>query len=267
MSFEFHKVVREREIKKKKKKTSNLMDKFLKIKRKNNHSYSPPTGGYPKGKDGPMGVIELYSNKYYVACGMGGILSCGLTHALVTPIDLVKCNLQGNPEVFTSTFQGFRYIYSGQAISLGYGRGMSGIMKGWGPTLVGYSVQGLFKYGLYEYFKHTYGELVGEENATRYRDLVYLAASSSAEFFADIAYCPFEALKVRIQTVPILPVEQWMDCPNSLHKKDSEISMQVYSLSGPDKFPTQSSNSWHSRGFQRQSTWRLKKDTRKKNLI
>jgi solute carrier family 25 phosphate transporter 3 len=29
---------------------------------------------------------------------------------------------------------------------------------------------------------------------------LYLAASASAEFFADIALCPFEAIKVRMQT-------------------------------------------------------------------
>lgn len=148
-----------------------------------------------------MGVIELYSNKYYGVCAIGGILSCGLTHTAVTPLDLVKCNVQANPKEFTGTFQGFRYIMSGQATALGHGSGVSGIMKGWGPTLVGYSIQGLFKFGLYEFFKHTYGELVGE-NKDKYRDLIYLCGSASAEFFADIAYCPFEALKVRIQTVP-----------------------------------------------------------------
>jgi len=31
---------------------------------------------------------------------------------------------------------------------------------------------------------------------------LYLAASASAEFFADILLCPMEALKVRIQTQP-----------------------------------------------------------------
>jgi len=178
------------------------MDKYLNFKRKNNYSFAPPPGGYPKGKDGPMGVIELYSNKYFIACGIGGIFSCGLTHTAVTPLDLVKCNVQANPKLFTSTFQGFRFIMSGQATSLGHGSGVSGIMKGWGPTLWGYSIQGLFKFGLYEYFKHTYGEIVGEENAVKYRDLVYLCGSASAEFFADLAYCPFEALKVRIQTMP-----------------------------------------------------------------
>ena len=31
---------------------------------------------------------------------------------------------------------------------------------------------------------------------------MYLAASASAEFFADIALCPMESVKVRIQTKP-----------------------------------------------------------------
>jgi solute carrier family 25 (mitochondrial phosphate transporter), member 3 len=42
--------------------------------------------------------------------------------------------------------------------------------------------------------------LVGEENAVKYRTSLYLAASASAEFFADIGLCPFEAVKVRMQT-------------------------------------------------------------------
>lgn len=34
------------------------------------------------------------STKYYALCGFGGILSCGLTHTAVVPLDLVKCRLQ-----------------------------------------------------------------------------------------------------------------------------------------------------------------------------
>jgi solute carrier family 25 phosphate transporter 3 len=45
-----------------------------------------------------------------------------------------------------------------------------------------------------------YGDAVGEDNAHRHRTLLYLSASASAEFFADIALCPFEAVKVRMQT-------------------------------------------------------------------
>ena len=40
------------------------------------------------------GKIAMYSPQFYAACTVGGILSCGLTHMAVTPLDLVKCNMQ-----------------------------------------------------------------------------------------------------------------------------------------------------------------------------
>lgn len=49
-------------------------------------------------------------------------------------------------------------------------------------------------------FKVFYTDILGEENAYLYRTWLYLAASASAEFFADIALSPMEAAKVKIQT-------------------------------------------------------------------
>jgi len=155
----------------------------------------PPITSGPK-------KVALYSPLYFAYCGIGGILSCGLTHTAVTPLDVVKCNMQANPAEFKGTFSGFNKIISGAAEPLGFKRGIPGLFKGWGPTLWGYSLQGLCKFGFYEYFKHIFGEAVGKENAYRYRDLVYLAASASAEVIADVALCPFEAIKVRIQLNP-----------------------------------------------------------------
>lgn len=68
------------------------------------------------------------------------------------------------------------------------------------PTAIGYSLQGACKFGFYEYFKHKYAELAGPEVAHKYRTGLYLAASASAEMIADMALCPWEALKVRMQT-------------------------------------------------------------------
>ncbi|KNC49292.1 uncharacterized protein AMSG_05289 [Thecamonas trahens ATCC 50062] len=143
-------------------------------------------------KEGPMGKIVPFSAKYFVACSIGGILSCGLTHTAITPLDLVKCNMQANPEKYTGIVQGFRVFLKEKA----------SLSRGWAPTLLGYSAQGLHKFGLYELFKHYYGQAIGEENASQYKSLLYCAASGSAEFFADIALCPFEAVKVRVQTDP-----------------------------------------------------------------
>lgn len=116
----------------------------------------------------------------------------GLTHTSVTPLDLVKCRRQVDSKLYKGNFQAWRLIFKGE--------GLRGIFTGWSPTLFGYSAQGAFKYGWYEYFKKTYSDLAGAENAYKYKTWLYLSASASAEFLADIALCPFEAVKVRMQT-------------------------------------------------------------------
>ena len=41
---------------------------------------------------------------------------------------------------------------------------------------------------------------MGPERAAQWKTSLYLTASASAELIADIAVCPFEAVKVRTQT-------------------------------------------------------------------
>ncbi|XP_054007432.1 phosphate carrier protein, mitochondrial [Hylaeus anthracinus] len=137
---------------------------------------------------------EFGSNKYFLLCGLGGILSCGITHTMITPLDLVKCRIQVDSEKYKSVFNGFRVTVAED--------GTRGLVKGWAPTFFGYSIQGMFKFGLYEVFKVYYAALAGEEMSYEYRTSLYLVSSASAEFFADIGLAPFEAAKVRIQTMP-----------------------------------------------------------------
>jgi len=137
---------------------------------------------------------EFGSSKYYALCAVGGALSCGITHTAVTPLDLVKCRLQVNKEKYKSLGNGFKLTVAEA--------GTSGLFLGWAPTFFGYTAQGICKFGLYEVFKNVYGGMMGEENAYVYRTSLYLIASASAEFFADIALSPMESCKVRMQTSP-----------------------------------------------------------------
>ncbi|KAJ9587212.1 hypothetical protein L9F63_019292, partial [Diploptera punctata] len=137
---------------------------------------------------------EFGSTKYFALCGLGGILSCGITHTAIVPLDLVKCRIQVNPAKYKSVVNGFKVTLKED--------GTRGLAKGWAPTFYGYSMQPSFKFGLYEVFKVFYSDLLGEENSYVWRTSLYLAASASAEFFADIALSPMEAAKVRIQTQP-----------------------------------------------------------------
>jgi solute carrier family 25 phosphate transporter 3 len=137
---------------------------------------------------------HVHDGTYYFKCMIGGILSCGLTHTAVVPLDVVKCKMQVFPQKYKGLIPGLKTVVAEET-----GKGLT---IGWAPTLIGYSMQGAAKFGLYEFFKDTYGNLVGEENYANYKGLIWLTASASAEFFADIALCPMEMVKVKIQTSP-----------------------------------------------------------------
>ena len=136
---------------------------------------------------------EFGSAKYYALCAVGGALSCGITHTAVTPLDLVKCRIQVNKEKYKSIGNGFK-------VTMAEG-GARGLVLGWAPTAIGYTMQGICKFGFYEFFKNVYSGMIGEENTYLYRTSLYLAASASAEFFADIALSPMESVKVGVRSL------------------------------------------------------------------
>jgi len=80
--------------------------------------------------------------------------------------------------------------------------GAGALLTGFGPTAVGYALQGALKFGGYEYWKKTAVEYVGFENAQNNRNFIYLGSSAIAEFFADIALCPLEATRIRLVSQP-----------------------------------------------------------------
>lgn len=61
-----------------------------------------------------------------------------------------------------------------------------------------------------------YADLAGEENAKAYKTLIFLAGSASAEFFADIGLCPFEAVKV----------QQSLLCHKAEHQRSHHVYLQ-----------------------------------------
>uniref|UniRef100_A0A7M5X7B1 Uncharacterized protein n=1 Tax=Clytia hemisphaerica TaxID=252671 RepID=A0A7M5X7B1_9CNID len=115
----------------------------------NKASCDAPNSIMPAIKEGDS--CEFGSSKYYALCGFGGILSCGITHTAVVPLDLVKCRIQVDPAKYTGIFQGGRLTIAEE--------GVRGLAKGWAPTLIGYSMQGLCKFGFYEVFKILYGNI------------------------------------------------------------------------------------------------------------
>ena len=142
----------------------------------------------------------LRESSFYAKCMFGGVLACGLTHAAVVTLDLAKCRAQAHSQAGrwpSGLVPGIRKIVAEE--------GFAGMRNGWVPTLYGYGLQGMFKFGLNEFFKDYYTHVYGEENLTSIfsKMVLWAAASGSAELFADLALCPFEMTKVKMQvTLP-----------------------------------------------------------------
>jgi len=121
-----------------------------------------------------------------------GALAATSTHAAVCPIDVVKTRIQVD-----DALKGYNMVKATRTI---VGKeGASALLTGFGPTAVGYLVQGGAKFAGYEFFKKQYISLMGgPEKAVPHRTGIYLGASASAEFFADILLCPLEATRIRL---------------------------------------------------------------------
>ena len=78
-------------------------------------------------------------------------MSCGITHTLVTPLDMVKCRIQTNPAKYKSIVNGFKVDHTKHFFGLIYNlifvqvsvaeEGIRGLVRGWAPTAIGYSAQ------------------------------------------------------------------------------------------------------------------------------
>ena len=95
-------------------------------------------------------MSDKHDLSYYLKCMAGGVLACGLTHTAIVPLDVMKCKNQIDPEFCSSFVDGVKKVTSGGHATLG-----------WAPTFIGYSLQGLGKFGFYEIFKDVYKKVVG----------------------------------------------------------------------------------------------------------
>ncbi|ORY67030.1 mitochondrial phosphate carrier protein [Pseudomassariella vexata] len=145
----------------------------------------PSTGGSKTG----MSVSEL------ARFAFAGAFCCSFTHGILTPVDVVKTRVQLEPAKYNrGLVGGLRQIVSAD--------GAGALLTGFGPTVMGYFLQGAFKFGGYEFFKRQAGDYLGPERAAANHNAVYLASSATAELIGDVFLCPFEAVRIRLVSQP-----------------------------------------------------------------
>lgn len=198
-------------------------------------------------------TTDVHDATYYFKCMIGGALACGLTHAAIVPLDVMKCKKQIDPTFSKGMGDGIAKVRANGWATLG-----------WAPTLLGYSLQGLGKFGFYEIFKDVYKNIVGADKADEYKKIGWSIASGSAEIIADTLLCPWEAVKLKIQLSR--PGHEY---PSSLTGALAKIRAEegtifaiqvsaectrVLVLCGLVRFPTPSSSSSPSNGSCNSST-------------
>jgi solute carrier family 25 phosphate transporter 3 len=107
----------------------------------------------------------------------------------------VKTRIQLDPSKYSSSL----YKSARQISKL---EGPAAFLTGLAPTVAGYCLQGAFKFGGYEFFKAHAVDYMGYSTAVNNRNAVYLASAAAAEFFGDIALCPFESVRIRLVSQP-----------------------------------------------------------------
>lgn len=136
-----------------------------------------------------------YDLMYYLKASLAGGICCSITHGGLTPVDVVKTKMQLDPVRYNRGLVGtFTQVIAEE--------GMTGLSTGLGPTVVGYFIQGWFKFGGVEFFKVNFAKALGEQKAWDNRNNIYLASSAMAEFIADIFLCPLEATRIRLVSNP-----------------------------------------------------------------
>ncbi|RYP05424.1 hypothetical protein DL765_009840 [Monosporascus sp. GIB2] len=137
-------------------------------------------------------ITPSFSGSDYVKFFGAGALAATVTHGAATPIDVVKTRIQVD-----DSLKSYNMVRAARQIMAR--EGPSALLTGFGPTAVGYLVQGGGKFAGYEFFKKRFIEAAGtRERATRRRTTIYLGASAAAELVADVALCLLEATRIRL---------------------------------------------------------------------
>ncbi|KAL3906175.1 MAG: hypothetical protein SGILL_009376, partial [Bacillariaceae sp.] len=123
---------------------------------------------------------------------LSGGLCAAASHGITTPIDVVKTKIQSNPVKYND----LGVAGAAQQIILDEGTGT--LLRGLGPTVIGYGLEGAAKFGLYEALKPEMARLLHQDSPA----IPYLIASITAGAVAALMLCPMEKTRIRLVTDP-----------------------------------------------------------------
>lgn len=101
---------------------------------------------------------------------LSGALCSSSVHLILTPIDVIKTNMQTKPEKYPGPFTSFKIVLEE--------KGPTGFFAGWVPTFIGFFINGGVSYTAIEFFRRYYTDILGDL-AQNYEIPIILASSVS----------------------------------------------------------------------------------------
>lgn len=98
----------------------------------------------PRGRS-PIEREKTLTSDIVLRFFAAGALCQSSVHLVLTPLDVVKTNIQTDPKKYTNPFTTFGLLLEES--------GISGFFAGWVPTFVGFFINGGFSYALTEFFR------------------------------------------------------------------------------------------------------------------
>jgi solute carrier family 25 (mitochondrial phosphate transporter), member 3 len=145
----------------------------------------------------------------YMASFIAGGISSSIRWPLI-PLEVIKTKMQVSAAGVGRNSAATNNTIRNALSSIYRADGLRGLSRGFGPTAAAYGVQTSTKYGCYEMYKD---QLLigrhdddqdddGSSSASR-RWMYQMLAAGLAEATADILMCPFEMVRVRMQTAAV----------------------------------------------------------------
>lgn len=176
------------------------------------------------GGTGLVAAFSLYALLFISAPGAwryfcaGGI--CAATsHAIPTPIDVIKTRKQVDPALADKSF-----LKAGREIIKV--DGMTALWAGLGPTVFGYLLEGAVKFGTYEilkpFFRKLLAGLAASTSVAAFKSeiLSFVFCGAAAGFAASIILCPMEAIRIRMVSEPEYAAGGWMNAGYKILKQE-----------------------------------------------
>ena len=147
--------------------------------------------------------IQSLDPRYFIAGGT----CASISHGLATPFDVIKTRIQAQPDEFQNTniIQSIQIILK-QTSDDTSAKNASILLIGLAPTMIGYFVEGAFKFGIYEALKpiilSIFAVTYGTSSSNLSTFVPYLIASAIAGAVASILLCPMEDARIKMVTDP-----------------------------------------------------------------